>query len=44
LAEYSRTAEAKAEEATALETIPDVDQYLIEHDALNEEALQDLLP
>ena len=43
LAEYSSTAEAKAEQVTALDTVPDVDQYLADNDALNEDALRDLL-
>lgn len=44
LAEYSPSAEAKAEEVTALETVPDVDQYLTDHDALDGDDLRDLLP
>lgn len=44
LAEYSPTAEAKAEEATGLETVSDVDQYLEDHDALGEDDLRALLP
>lgn len=44
LAEYSPTAEEKAEQVTALDIVPDVDQYLIDHDALDEDDLRDLLP
>lgn len=44
LAEYSPSAEAKAEAVTELETVPDVDQYLTDHDALDGDDLRDLLP
>lgn len=44
LAEYSQRAEAKAKEVTALETVPDVDGYLAEYDALDEDDLRELLP
>lgn len=44
LAEYSQSAEAKAEEVTELETVPDVDQYLTDHGALDEDDLRGLLP
>lgn len=44
LAEYSPSAAAKAEEITALEKVSDVEQYFTDHDALDEDALRDLLP
>lgn len=44
LAEYSTSAEQKAEAATALESVDDVDEYLAAYDALDEADLQDLLP
>jgi len=44
LAAYSPSAEAKAEEVTALEQVSDVEQYFADHDALDEDDLRDLLP
>lgn len=44
LATYSRNAEEKTEEVTALETVPAVEQYLTDHDALDKDDLRDLLP
>lgn len=44
LAEYSPSAEAKVDRVTALEEVSDVDQYLRNHDALDEDDLRDLLP
>lgn len=44
LAEYNLGAEVKAEEVTALEKVPDVEQYFADHDALTEDDLRDLLP
>lgn len=44
LAEYSRTAAARAENVTALERVEDVDQYLSARDALTERDLRELLP
>jgi hypothetical protein len=43
LAEYNPRAEARVEEATALETVDDVEQFLDDLDALDESALEDLL-
>lgn len=44
LAEYSRGAESRAEAVTSLDTVPDVEQYLEDHDALSKDDLRDLLP
>ncbi|WP_136690058.1 hypothetical protein [Halorhabdus amylolytica] len=44
LAEYSPSAETMAEEVTDLESVSDVDAYLEQHDALDEDDLRDLLP
>ena len=44
LAEYSRRAEVLAEDATSLQTVPDVEQYLDDLDALDEDDLRELLP
>lgn len=43
LATYSRAAQARADEATALETVSDVDQYLADHDALSPDDLREML-
>jgi len=43
LATYNPEAEAKAEQATALATVPDVETYLTEHDALDADDLRELL-
>lgn len=44
LAEFSRSAETKAERVTDLPTVSEVDDFLAAHDALDEDDLQDLLP
>lgn len=44
LAEYSSSAAATVEEITTLETVSDVEQYFVDHDALDETDLRDLLP
>jgi hypothetical protein len=44
LAEYSPSAEAKAEEVTEIEEVADVDEYLESHNALDEDDLRGLLP
>lgn len=44
LATYSPEAKARAERVTALDTVPDVESYLQEQDALDAEDLRDLLP
>ena len=43
LATYSSAAEAKAEQATSLATVPDVEAYFEERDALDADDLRDLL-
>lgn len=43
LATYSRAAQARMDEATALETTSDVEQYLVEHDAHSPADLRELL-
>jgi DNA-directed RNA polymerase subunit F len=42
LATYSSAAEAKAEQATSLATVPDVEAYLEDRDALDADDLRDL--
>lgn len=44
LAEYSTSAALRAEDATSLETVQDVEQYFREQNALDEDDLRDLLP
>ena len=43
LATYSPEAKTKVKRITALQTVPDVEQYLDENDALDTAALRDLL-
>jgi hypothetical protein len=43
LATYSSAAEARAEQATSLATVPDVEAYFEERDALDADDLRDLL-
>ena len=43
LATYSPEAKTKVKRITALQTVPDVEQYLDENDALDAAALRDLL-
>jgi len=43
LATYSPEAKTKVKRITAIQTVPDVEQYLYENDALDAAALRDLL-
>lgn len=43
LATYSTAAQARMEEATTLETVSDVEQYLAGHDALSPDDLREML-
>jgi len=44
LAEYNFSTERRVQEVTALQTVPDVEEYLDDHDALGEDELRGLLP
>jgi hypothetical protein len=43
LATYSPEAERKAESGTSIETVPDIEAYLIEYNAMDADDLRDLL-